>query len=111
MLALIIQHSPQVYTLLNSSQMLMFGHSNVLFTFCQTGVLGIMSEAVFSVAPGVWLMLPDQAVTPGPRVILGPGQEHRDGPGGGPRRPGGEHPGGGEVRHAVTSLGPQPRLV
>ena len=85
-------------------------HNNVLFTFCQTGVLWIMSVA--GVSPGV----PDDLVTRclltiAPWLSLGPGQEHGHGPGRGPRRPGGEHPGGREVRHAVASLGPQPRLV
>ena len=64
-----------------------------------------MSEAAEGVSPGVLLL--DNA----PCLLLGLGQEHRHGPGSGPGRPGGEHPGGGEVRHAVTSLGPQPRLV
>ena len=62
-----------------------------------------MREAAEGVSPGVLLL--DIA------LLLGLGQEHRHGPGSGPGRPGGEHPGGGEVRHAVTSLGPQPRLV
>ena len=39
------------------------------------------------------------------------GEEDSGGAGGGPGGPGGELPGGGVVRYAVTSLGPQPRLV
>lgn len=39
------------------------------------------------------------------------GEEDSWGAGGGPGGPGGELPGGGVVRYAVTSLGPQPRLV
>ena len=64
-----------------------------------------MREAAEGVSPGVLLL--DNA----PCLLLSLGQEHRHGPGRSPGRPGGEHPGGGEVRHPVTGLGPQPRLV
>jgi len=63
-----------------------------------------MIEAAKGVSPGVL----DNAAS---GLLLGPGQEHRHGPRRGPWSPGREHPGGGEVRHAVTSLGPQPGLV
>ena len=39
------------------------------------------------------------------------GEEDRGWGGGGPGAPGGELPGGGVVRYAVTGLGPQPGLV
>ena len=67
-----------------------------------------MIEAAKGVSPRVL----DNAVSlAASGILLGPGQEHRHGPGRGPGSPGREHPGGGEVRHAVTSLGPQPGLV
>ena len=82
--------------------------TNVLFTFCQTRMLGVMSEGVS--VPGV--LLAAGAVPQVTSLPLGPRQrEHGDWPGRGPGRPGGELPGAGVVRHAVPRLGPQPRLV
>ena len=58
--------------------------TNVLFTFCQTRMLGVMSEGVS--VPGVLLAAGVPQVTSLP---LGPGQrEHGDWPGRGPGRPG-----------------------
>ena len=72
-------------------------------------MLGIFSEAAVCVSPWVALRLSRAVLTQ--VALLCAGQEHGHGPRGGPGRPGGEHPGGREVRHTVSSLGPQPRLV